>query len=1346
MELIKNYINKLIKSYNKTLLIEINQKDLSYLEKKSLEELVLITGSVFNNNIKDETNLIYINGNDYNINNCSEENPIILLDSILGITSDSIQVQKNINILKSTIKGAISYFTGGLLKDSIGKYIDYGVEELTELLNDTYSDVLEYATEEVDFDLTENILNQIITKVNDTLNESSSNLLDELLSRKLKLSYKAKKKLHEVSLKFKDNLTPISIFNIIIELILTIAIDSKKIIFINNPHKLDNDSLAILSLFFSFAKNMKDKDIPNKHLGLSVVYCFSDEEFQPYQELKDDKYKISKKLLDEQRRFIQRYAMLERPSSDIPNIAVKSSTFVGREEELKNLMDRFELSENDSTFKNLEVIVADPGVGKTKLVEKHLKQIRESKKDRQKIIQLTLLNQVGHSSVNTGLTSLKDSILKEATRLVTLKTMESKLKKLEDKALEFAKNKTIDVIEDILGINNIFEVTKNVNNALNHDIDEYWLKQNSSEDLNNKNNYSKEEEFEKIIKAILELQELSDESLPIILFIDDIQWIDDSSAEFILKYFTKADIKINPYLIATQRRSDATTSLKLALENKTLNKYKISLLQQIGITIDKELIIPNPENVILLNIKLHFINGLNEVNLTKLISLTIDAYYINKPRSKELNEKDKILAKEIIEYLNDNSDQTKEVNTLFAIETINMLCDEKLYSKEFEYKNKKGIKQKSKIKNKLILQNPLRYNENIVNFKSSLPKVFKLLKASHEEAFEDLYWEKDKNDNNIQKFNLMAYAVLEERLHILKEYFEEYGNAAVNTLLLSSLLGAPFSSDIVKNVIKAISATEEPLLQPLKEECKKQSLSILETFHYEIIEEVYEILSRYTPINSTYSYKHNLLKIFLDKQFEYKLNTIFIKNKMESKNKFFELILDVLNKTIKNYYKQEKLDGILIRYMTSNHRKYLIFLLLCKNRIYQSTSNLNSKFTNDYINNLFILYSLKFYELNHSSFNEALSFIDEIITFNNSREHGGKEYYNYIAYYCKTHIYFYMGKHELSFDFYNKYSSDTQTEPKLLNLQYFLFHTILRLIDVKIKKLEKQILIDKDKEILYLSSILGYKLTKYDKQNKVKEYLKGNKEFLNLKNMRNFIESYQKYCHEELGNELFSMISVLINRKKFQESNYLTYILDTFGFEINAFNVIYAEIKEDFTSNDNHEKCKELIKKLNEHKKNNIYYDKEILPLSHYWLALYNLNLFQNINYKYEIKEFNTLPVEDELKLSIENTQVAINYYIYFIKNDIYFDIEDLLETSKLLVYICYFLLQKYNDFFGTHSFILKNIDPIKKDLFLYLTDSKFDYVKEDINLEFEAFYKVGNGHINKKVKFVQGQLVLENK
>lgn len=55
----------------------------------------------------------------------------------------------------------------------------------------------------------------------------------------------------------------------------------------------------------------------------------------------------------------------------------------------------------------------------------------------------------------------------------------------------------------------------------------------------------------------------------------------------------------------------------------------------------------------------------------------------------------------------------------------------------------------------------------------------------------------------------------------------------------------------------------------------------------------------------------------------------------------FELILDVLNKTIENYYKQEKLDGTLIRYMSSNNRKYLIFLLLCKNRIYQSTSNLN---------------------------------------------------------------------------------------------------------------------------------------------------------------------------------------------------------------------------------------------------------------------------------------------------------------------------------------------------------------------------------------------------------------------
>ena len=101
---------------------------------------------------------------------------------------------------------------------------------------------------------------------------------------------------------------------------------------------MDDNSLAILSLLLSYAKHQKDAD---KHVGLSFVYTYNDEAFQPYCEVADN-LKQKQRLLDDQRRFSQRYAMLERPSSDIPKVAVKSSLFVGRTNELSQLQANFE--------------------------------------------------------------------------------------------------------------------------------------------------------------------------------------------------------------------------------------------------------------------------------------------------------------------------------------------------------------------------------------------------------------------------------------------------------------------------------------------------------------------------------------------------------------------------------------------------------------------------------------------------------------------------------------------------------------------------------------------------------------------------------------------------------------------------------------------------------------------------------------------------------------------------------------------------------------------------------------------------------------------------------------------
>ena len=126
-----------------------------------------------------------------------------------------------------------------------------------------------------------------------------------------------------------------------------------------------------------------------------------------------------------------------------------------------------------------------------------------------------------------------------------------------------------------------------------------------------------------------------------------------------------------------------------------------------------------------------------------------------------------------------------------------MLCDEKLYSE-----NKTT---------RLIVDNPLRINSEITDVTRAIKETFAILQSKYKDSLS--HYEKSAGQDS---FNLMAYAVLEERLHLLKLYFAGHGNAAVNTLLFSSLLGAPFSSTIVKKVLEALAETEASLLAPLK--------------------------------------------------------------------------------------------------------------------------------------------------------------------------------------------------------------------------------------------------------------------------------------------------------------------------------------------------------------------------------------------------------------------------------------------------------------------------------------------------------------------------------------------------
>jgi tetratricopeptide (TPR) repeat protein len=889
LSLANNYKNDIVNSQNTPLLIELNKKDISQFALKSDKNShayfpFLVAQSIYDSQLATgSTNVIAIDGDSY-----SSDKRFYLLEALLDQLSGELKDIKNIATLKETLKAAASMATGGLLNEFVGSYLEKGVGYIFDEVGDRFSQLLVDTINEK-INVSNVVISSIEGFIQDTTGDSLGDFIGQVSQHQLHLSALAKTELNTLSKSFAKSAKH-DVFQLTFKILLAITLESPKLIYINNPHKLDENSLAIISLLLSYAKHHKDNDT---HVGLSFVYTYSDDAFQPYTDV-DDSLKSIQSLLDDQRRFAQRYAMLERPSSDIPKVAVKSSLFIGRENELKQLQTHYNQHENLT----VSVVSGEPGIGKTALVKKHLKQI-----DQDNMITLTLLNEVGHSSSNTGLSSLEKSILDEAKRLTLLQGWKNKgTQALKDLANRDNAFKLIGAL--FSGADKVLSIAAAGHDRWAIDGDISSMKQGGFGDLDQPKNNHKEIQFSKLDKAIDTLLPLSMPNQPLVLFVDDGQWIDNQSSEYILTRLAK---KVPLYIVMTVRPSDAATLLKHYAEQPALNAYRIALLKAIEIAghqgIDCDI------NLTQVNQKSIHLTGFDKAALNELISLVI------KGEPTQLNALADTLFTEIAGV------DAAHINTLFAIESINMLCDEKLYSENNT--------------TPLIVGQPLQINHDISNVSECIQQTFAILKQKYQDSLSHY-----QNSSGQNSFNLMAYAVLEERLHLLKLYFAEYGNAAVNTLLFSSLLGAPFSSNLVKKSLEALAETTEPLLLPLKHHLNQSESQIgLTPEHYAIIDEVYEILSRYPQANDKYHYRHGLLHIFLDNQLDYMLTHLLVSDTAKA----IERVLTIIWAVIKLEQLQQPFYEKHQKMLTTEEYTSMVFFATAEQRILKKLFNQNAE-------------------------------------------------------------------------------------------------------------------------------------------------------------------------------------------------------------------------------------------------------------------------------------------------------------------------------------------------------------------------------------------------------------------